>query len=55
MLYQLLTYKGDVDLEAKLEQWERFDNFSRLHVAFDGKTSYEAPRERLLIYSQPSR
>jgi transposase InsO family protein len=26
--YQLLTYKGDVDLEAKLEQWERFYNFS---------------------------
>ena len=22
--YQLLTYKGDVDLQAKLEEWERF-------------------------------
>jgi len=24
--YQLLTYKGDVDLEAKLDEWERFYN-----------------------------
>ncbi|MCP4315284.1 MAG: transposase family protein, partial [Hyphomicrobiales bacterium] len=24
--YQLLSYKGDVDLEAKLEEWERFYN-----------------------------
>ncbi len=24
VFYQLLTYKGDVDLEAKLEQWKRF-------------------------------
>jgi transposase InsO family protein len=23
--YQLLSYKGDVDLEAKLDEWERFD------------------------------
>jgi len=27
--YQLLSYKGDVDLEAKLDEWERFYNFHR--------------------------
>ena len=45
--YQLLTYKGDVDLEAKLEEWERFYNLARPHGAFNGKTPYEALRERL--------
>jgi transposase InsO family protein len=45
--YQLLTYKDDVDLEAKLAEWERFYNFSRPHGAFNGKTPYEALRERL--------
>jgi transposase InsO family protein len=29
--YQLLSYKGDVDLKAKLEEWERFYNFARPH------------------------
>lgn len=45
--YQLLSYKGDVDLEAKLAEWENFYNFSRPHGAFDGKTPYEALREKL--------
>jgi transposase InsO family protein len=45
--YQLLTYKGDVDLEARLDQWEQFYNFNRPHGAFNGKTPYEALRERL--------
>ena len=45
--YQLLSYKGDVDLEAKLAEWESFYNFSRPHGAFDGKTPYEALREKL--------
>lgn len=45
--YQLLSYKGDVDLEAKLEQWEQFYNFSRPHGAFNGKAPYEILRERL--------
>ena len=29
--YQLLDYKDDVDLEAKLDEWERFYNFHRPH------------------------
>ena len=45
--YQLLTYKGDVDLEAKLAEWERFYNLARPHGAHAGKTPYEALRERL--------
>ncbi len=45
--YQLLTYKGDVDLEAKLDEWVRFYNFHRPHGAFNGKTPYEALREKL--------
>ena len=45
--YQLLTYKGDVDLEAKLAEWERFYNLARPHGAHTGKTPYEALRERL--------
>jgi transposase InsO family protein len=45
--YQLLTYKDDVDLEAKLAEWERFYNFGRPHGAFKGKTPYEALREKL--------
>lgn len=45
--YQLLSYKGDVDLVAKLDQWEHFYNFHRPHGAFKGKTPYEALREKL--------
>lgn len=45
--YQLLSYKGDVDLHAKLNEWERFYNFARPHGAFNGKTPYEALREKL--------
>ncbi len=45
--YQLLTYKGDVDLEKKLAEWENFYNYHRPHGAFSGGTPYEALRERL--------
>lgn len=45
--YQLLSYKGDVDLEAKLAEWERFYNLARPHGAHKGKTPYEALREKL--------
>ena len=41
--YQLLSYKGDVDLE----EWQRFYNFHRRHGAHSGKTPYEALREKL--------
>jgi len=45
--YQLLAYKDDVDLAAKLAEWEKFYNFNRPHGAFNGKTPYEALREKL--------
>lgn len=45
--YQLLTYTDDVDLNKKLEEWERFYNFGRPHGAFKGKTPYEALRSML--------
>jgi transposase InsO family protein len=43
----LLSYKDDIDLETKLEEWENFYNFNRPHGAFNGKTPYEALREKL--------
>ena len=45
--YQLLTYKDDIDLQAKLADWEAFYNLSRPHGAFKGKAPYETLRERL--------
>ena len=45
--YQLLTYTDDVDLNKKLEEWERFYNFGRPHGAFNGKTPCEALRSML--------
>jgi hypothetical protein len=36
-----------VDLEAKLDEWERFYNFARLHGAHNGQTPYEALRDKL--------
>ena len=46
--YQLLSDKGDVDLEAKLDEWEKFYNFHRPHGAHNGNTPYEALREKLV-------
>ena len=45
--YQLLTYTDDVDLQARLSEWEQFYNLSRPHGAFNGKAPYEVLRERL--------
>jgi transposase InsO family protein len=45
--YQLLTYTDDVDLRARLSEWEQFYNLSRPHGAFNGKAPYEILRERL--------
>jgi transposase InsO family protein len=45
--YQLISYKDDVDLEAKLDEWDRFYNFARPYGDFGGKTPREALRERL--------
>ena len=39
-------YGGGVDLEAKLSEWERFHDLARPHGAHNGKTPYEALREK---------
>ena len=45
--YQLLSYKGDVDLEAKLSEWENYYIFHRPHGAFNGESPYKALWQRL--------
>ena len=45
--YLLLNYKGDIDLKAKMAEWVRFYNLARPHGAHNGKTPYEALREKL--------
>ena len=45
--YQLLSYKSDVDLNKKLDEWEQFYNFARPHGAHQGRTPYESLREKL--------
>jgi len=39
--YQRLSYKDDVDLEEKLDEWGRFYNFARPHGDVDGKRRAE--------------
>jgi transposase InsO family protein len=46
--YQLLNYKGDVDLLEKLQQWENYYNFYRPHSAHAGKSPYEKLRKSML-------
>ena len=43
----MLSYKDDVDLEAKLMEWETFYNCHRPHASLKGKTPYEIPLEKL--------
>ena len=45
--YQLLDYTDDVDLKAKLAEWEAFYNYARPHAAMNGKTPYERLKEKL--------
>jgi transposase InsO family protein len=43
----LLSYKDDVALNKKLDEWEQFYNFARPHGAHQGSTPYESLREKL--------
>lgn len=45
--YQLLDYTDDIDLKAKLAEWEAFYNYARPHTALIGKTPYERLKEKL--------
>ena len=45
--YQLLSYRDDVDLEAKLMEWETFYDCHRPHASLKGKMPYEILLEKL--------
>jgi transposase InsO family protein len=45
--YQLLTYKDDVDLDVKLQEWENFYNLYRPHRSHKGKSPYEVLYEKM--------
>ena len=45
--YQLLTYKDDVDLCAKLAEREAFYNCHRPHASLSSQTPYERLVEKL--------
>jgi len=46
--YQMYDYKGDVDLEFKLAQWEDYYNFLRPHMSHHGKTPYEKLKQKVI-------
>ena len=43
----MVSYKDDVDLEAKLAEWETFYNCHRPHGSLKGRTPYEILLEKL--------
>ena len=43
----MLSYRGDVDLKAKLKDWEAFYNMYRPHTGLRGKTPYETLKKKL--------
>ena len=45
--YQLLEYKGDVDLKKRLSEWQQYYNLHRPHTAHGGKTPFEVLHEKL--------
>lgn len=45
--YQLLEYKDDVDLNVKLDEWEKFYNLHRPHSAHAGFSPYEVLKAKL--------
>jgi hypothetical protein len=47
--YQLLSCTGGIDLNEKLNEWEAFYNFHRLHGAFKGGTPHEILKEKMSI------
>lgn len=51
--YQLLDYKGDIDLRKKLKVWENFYNYYRPHGGLSGKTPYEVLKNKLHPPAKP--
>jgi transposase InsO family protein len=50
--WQLVDYVDDVDIRAKLKEWERYYNCHRPHPALNGKAPFEVLREKLLAPSK---
>ena len=46
--WQLIDYTDDIDIKAKLKEWETYYNFYRPHGALSGKASFEVLREKFL-------
>ena len=51
-LYHLANYNSDIDLEDELTGWGNLYNFARPHGDFNGKTPYEALKEKAMA-AQP--
>jgi transposase InsO family protein len=49
--YQLVDYVDDIDIQAKLQEWESFYNLYRPNMALNGKTPYEVLKEKMAIYT----
>jgi len=47
--YQLISYKDDVDLDAKLAEWEAFYNYHRPLGSLKGQTPYEVLEHKLAL------
>ena len=47
--YQLIDYQDDVDLHAKIAEWEIFYNCHRSHCAHAGKTPYKMLKIKLAL------
>ena len=45
--YQLLSYTNDVDLNARLDQWELYYNYHRPHGGLKGKSPYKVLRGKM--------
>jgi hypothetical protein len=50
--YQLLGYTGDVDLNAKRAEWEKFYNFARPHGAHNGKNTLRGSSGKAITTQQ---
>ncbi len=44
--WQLIDYTDDIDIKAKLKEWEIYYNCHRPHRALAGKTQFEIPKEK---------
>ena len=49
--YQLVEYIDDIDILAKLQEWETFYNIYRPNAALKGQTPYEVLKEKMLLYT----